>query len=104
MEEQENRFLVMVIHDLLNLWEITKGKNNKDAIASNIMYVVKQYPKFLRAHWRFSKTVVNKLFEFMHETHPDAQDSKKDSVPVEIEIDLAAYHIKGILSLLLKNK
>ena len=30
MEEQENRFLVMVIHDLLNLWEITKGKNNKD--------------------------------------------------------------------------
>ena len=47
---------------------------------------------------------MNKLFEFMHETHPDAQDSKKDSVPVEIEIDLAAYHIKGILSLLLKNK
>ncbi|KAI7726756.1 hypothetical protein M8C21_006128 [Ambrosia artemisiifolia] len=73
MEEQENRFLVMVIRDLLNLCEITKGKDNKAVIASNIMYVVGQYPRFLRAHWKFLKTVVNKLFEFMHETHPGVQ-------------------------------
>ncbi|GAA0143803.1 transporter [Lithospermum erythrorhizon] len=74
MEEQENRFLVMVIRDLLNLCEIIKGKDNKAVIASNIMYVVGQYPRFLRAHWKFLKTVVNKLFEFMHETHPGVQD------------------------------
>ncbi|KAG9133939.1 hypothetical protein Leryth_004637 [Lithospermum erythrorhizon] len=74
VEEQENRFLVMVIRDLLNLCEITKGKDNKAVIASNIMYVVGQYPRFLRAHWKFLKTVVNKLFEFMHETHPGVQD------------------------------
>ena len=43
-------------------------------IASNIMYVVGQYPRFLRLHWKFLKTVVNKLFEFMHETHPGVQD------------------------------
>jgi hypothetical protein len=36
-------------------------------------YVVGQYPRFLRAHWKFLKTVVNKLFEFMHETHPGVQ-------------------------------
>lgn len=36
-EEQENRFLVTVIRDLLNLCEITKGKDNKAVIASNIM-------------------------------------------------------------------
>lgn len=35
--------------------------------------MVGQYPKFLRAHWKFLKTVVNKLFEFMHETHPGVQ-------------------------------
>ncbi|CAN1269139.1 Protein EXPORTIN 1A [Linum perenne] len=64
VEEQENRFLVMVIRDLLNLCEITRGKDNKAVIASNIMYVVGQYPRFLRAHWKFLKTVVNKLFEF----------------------------------------
>ncbi|XP_052197113.1 protein EXPORTIN 1A [Diospyros lotus] len=79
MEEQENRFLVMVIRDLLNLCEITKGKDNKAVIASNIMYVVGQYPRFLRAHWRFLKTVVNKLFEFMHETHPGVQDMACDT-------------------------
>jgi exportin-1 len=36
--------------------------------------VVGQYPRFLRNHWKFLKTVVNKLFEFMHETHPGVQD------------------------------
>lgn len=35
--QQENRFLVTVIRDLLNLCEITKGKDNKAVIASNIM-------------------------------------------------------------------
>ncbi|XP_052292467.1 protein EXPORTIN 1A isoform X2 [Citrus sinensis] len=79
MEEQENRFLVMVIRDLLNLCEMTKGKDNKAVIASNIMYVVGQYPRFLRAHWKFLKTVVNKLFEFMHETHPGVQDMACDT-------------------------
>ncbi|KAJ4953649.1 hypothetical protein NE237_030481 [Protea cynaroides] len=79
VEEQENRFLVMVIRDLLNLCEITKGKDNKAVIASNIMYVVGQYPKFLRAHWKFLKTVVNKLFEFMHESHPGVQDMACDT-------------------------
>ena len=38
-----------------------------------------QYPRFLRAHWRFLKTVVNKLFEFMHETHEGVQDMACDT-------------------------
>jgi exportin-1 len=42
-------------------------------------YVVGQYPRFLRAHWKFLKTVVNKLFEFMHETHPGVQDMACDT-------------------------
>lgn len=52
--------------DLLGLCEQKRGKDNKAIIASNIMYIVGQYPRFLRAHWKFLKTVVNKLFEFMH--------------------------------------
>ncbi|KAH0978653.1 hypothetical protein GBA52_005830 [Prunus armeniaca] len=79
VQYKENRFLVMVIRDLLNLCEIIKGKDNKAVIASNIMYVVGQYPRFLRAHWKFLKTVVNKLFEFMHETHPGVQDMACDT-------------------------
>nr|NVI73667.1 embargoed [Cucujiformia] len=72
-EEDEKRFLVTVIKDLLGLCEQKRGKDNKAIIASNIMYVVGQYPRFLRAHWKFLKTVVNKLFEFMHETHEGVQ-------------------------------
>lgn len=41
-EDQENRFLVTVIRDLLNLCEVTRGKDNKAVIAANIMYVVGQ--------------------------------------------------------------
>ena len=36
-EEQENHFLVTVIRDLLNLCELTRGKDNKAVIASDIM-------------------------------------------------------------------
>ena len=68
-EDSEKRFLVTVIRDLLGLCEIKKGKDNKAVVASNIMYIVGQYPRFLKAHWKFLKTVVNKLFEFMHERH-----------------------------------
>ena len=68
-EETEKRFLVTVIKDLLGLTEMKRGKDNKAVVASNIMYIVGQYPRFLKAHWKFLKTVVNKLFEFMHESH-----------------------------------
>ena len=78
-ELDEKRFLVLVIRDLLKLCEEQKGKDNKAVVASNIMYIVGQYPRFLRAHWKFLKTVVNKLFEFMHEHHPGVQDMACDT-------------------------
>lgn len=78
-EDEEKRFLVTVIKDLLGLCEQKRGKDNKAVVASNIMYVVGQYPRFLKAHWKFLKTVVNKLFEFMHEVHPGVQDMACDT-------------------------
>jgi len=78
-ELDEKRFLVTVIKDLLRLCEEQRGKDNKAVVASNIMYIVGQYPRFLRAHWKFLKTVVNKLFEFMHEHHPGVQDMACDT-------------------------
>ena len=47
-EEDEKRFLVTVIKELLHLCEFKKGKDHKAIIAANIMYVVGQYPRFLR--------------------------------------------------------
>eukprot|EP00931_Biecheleriopsis_adriatica_P036987 TRINITY_DN21233_c2_g1_i1.p1 TRINITY_DN21233_c2_g1~~TRINITY_DN21233_c2_g1_i1.p1 ORF type:complete len:1101 (-),score=267.98 TRINITY_DN21233_c2_g1_i1:68-3370(-) len=78
-ETDEKRFLVAVIRDLLSLCEMKKGKENKAVVASNIMYVVGQYPRFLRAHWKFLKTVIFKLFEFMHETFPGVQQMAVDT-------------------------
>mmetsp|Transcript_27139 Transcript_27139/g.105615 ORF Transcript_27139/g.105615 Transcript_27139/m.105615 type:complete len:1095 (-) Transcript_27139:1849-5133(-) len=78
-EAEEKQFLVTVVKELLQLCEMKRGKDNKAVVASNIMYVVGQYPRFLRAHWKFLKTVVNKLFEFMHETHPGVQDMACDT-------------------------
>jgi len=78
-EDTEKRFLVTVIKELLGLCEMKRGKDNKAVVAANIMYVVGQYPRFLKAHWKFLKTVVNKLFEFMHETHEGVQDMACDS-------------------------
>ncbi|KAJ1026401.1 hypothetical protein NDA13_003782 [Ustilago tritici] len=78
-EETEKRFLVTVIKDLLGLCEMKRGKDNKAVVASNIMYIVGQYPRFLKAHWKFLKTVVNKNFEFMHESHEGVQDMACDT-------------------------
>mmetsp|Transcript_13038 Transcript_13038/g.37523 ORF Transcript_13038/g.37523 Transcript_13038/m.37523 type:complete len:1117 (-) Transcript_13038:31-3381(-) len=78
-EINEKRFLVSVIKDLLSLCELKRGKENKAVVASNIMYVVGQYPRFLRAHWKFLKTVLFKLFEFMHENFPGVQEMAVDT-------------------------
>ncbi|KAI8975726.1 nuclear export factor CRM1 [Mycotypha africana] len=78
-EDTEKRFLVTVIKELLSLCEMKRGKDNKAVVASNIMYCVGQYPRFLKAHWKFLKTVVNKLFEFMHESHEGVQDMACDT-------------------------
>ncbi|KAJ2814729.1 Karyopherin transporter, partial [Coemansia furcata] len=78
-EDQERRVLVIIIKDLLSLCELKRGKDNKAVVASNIMYVVGQYPRFLKAHWKFLKTVANKLFEFMHELHEGVRDMACDT-------------------------
>jgi exportin-1 len=69
-QEKENEFVVMTIKQLLNLCEATSGKSGKAQVATDIMYVVGQFPSFLCAHWAFLRTVIKKLNEFMHESHP----------------------------------
>ncbi|KAI6099888.1 armadillo-type protein [Pisolithus croceorrhizus] len=54
-------------------------ETEKRFLVTDIMYIVGQYPRFLKAHWKFLKTVVNKLFEFMHETHEGVQDMACDT-------------------------
>lgn len=78
-ENDEKQFIIVTIQDLLKLVGATQIKDAKAVIASNIMYIVGQYPRFLRAHWRFLRTVITKLIEFMHELHPGVQDMACDT-------------------------
>jgi exportin-1 len=68
-EDKERDFLVQVIKSLLSLVEQKRGKGDKAILASDIMYIVGQYPRFLKNHWVFLKTVILKLWEFMHEEY-----------------------------------
>jgi len=79
LEDDENKFVVQVIKELLNLCEKTTGKSNKALVAADIMYVVGSFPRFLRGHWAFLKTVIKKLNEFMHEKHPGVQDMASET-------------------------
>lgn len=74
LEDEENKFVVTIIKELLNLVDKKKGKDNKALVAADIMYVVGQFPRFLCTHWAFLRTVIKKLNEFMHEKHPGVQD------------------------------
>lgn len=75
----EKHFLSTVLTGLLTFTGLKRGKDNKAVVASNIMYIIGQYPRYLRAHWQFLTTVVAKLFQFMHETHEGVQDMACDT-------------------------
>ncbi|KIY72622.1 hypothetical protein CYLTODRAFT_367384 [Cylindrobasidium torrendii FP15055 ss-10] len=78
-EQDEKQFLVTVLQKMLTLVERMKGKDNKAVGAAGIMYICGQYPRFLKGHWSFLRTVVEKLFEFMHEKHEGVQDMACDT-------------------------
>lgn len=48
-------------------------------VAANIMWIVGQYPRFLRNHFSFLRTVVKKLDEFTEEEYPGVKDMAVDT-------------------------
>ena len=78
-EEQERRLLVATIMDLLRLIQMKSTKDDKVIIAGCLMYVIQQYPRFLKLHYALLRTVIRKNFDFMHETHPGVQDMACDT-------------------------
>lgn len=78
-EDDERRLLMTTIMDLLRLVQMKETKDDKAVVAGCLMYVIQQYPRFLKQHFKFLKTVINKNFEFMHEKHPGVQDMACDT-------------------------
>ncbi|KAL0235172.1 hypothetical protein GEMRC1_001754 [Eukaryota sp. GEM-RC1] len=70
----EKTFVVLVLKRLLDLCNKFRTKDHRAVVASNIMYICSQYPRFLRNSPKFMGTVCNKLFEFMKEEHPGVKE------------------------------
>jgi exportin-1 len=76
----EKNTFVAFLRDLLHLCDHTRGRENRAVIASGIMYVVGQYPRFLNNHARFCRTVISKNCDFMKESFPGVKDMAVDTV------------------------
>ncbi|EZG78145.1 putative exportin 1-like protein [Gregarina niphandrodes] len=70
----ELNFLLVVLRALLGLCQQKSGKENKALIAAMIMYVMGQFPRFLRENEQLLKVVTGKCLEFMEDTFPGVQD------------------------------
>lgn len=77
--EDEYELFVNIIKGLLVLCKEMQGRENRAVIASDIMFVVGQYPRFLRNHINFLFTVARKVFEFMREPFPGVKDMAVDT-------------------------
>ncbi|CCF58359.1 hypothetical protein KAFR_0E02060 [Kazachstania africana CBS 2517] len=78
-EETEQYFLLSVLEELMTLSENQGSKENKDVFASNMIYIVGQYPRFLKNRWDFMTSVISKLFEFMRIENEGIQDMACDT-------------------------
>lgn len=72
-KNQEKGLLIKVLTNLLNMVEHHQKLQEKATIATNIMYVVGQYPEFLTSNEAFFFCVISKLFEFMTNTYDEVK-------------------------------
>ncbi|KAL0225343.1 hypothetical protein RCL1_003255 [Eukaryota sp. TZLM3-RCL] len=75
----EKSFFVSVLKKLLELCNQFNERQHRAVVASNIMYVCSQYPRFLRNQPTFLFTVCAKLIEFMKEQFPGIKEMAADT-------------------------
>ncbi|ELA42365.1 uncharacterized protein VICG_00463 [Vittaforma corneae ATCC 50505] len=78
-ESVERDFFVSIIKNLLTMCELRNSKDEKAIIASNIMFIIGQYYRFLKYHNDFLTVVVKKLFEFMEEKYQGIKEMACDN-------------------------
>ena len=77
--KRESQLLTGTIMDLLTLIKQKVDKDDKAVIAGCIMYIIQQYPRFMKNHYEFLRIVILKNFEFMNEPHPGVKDMALDT-------------------------
>lgn len=78
-EAVERDFFVLIIKNLLTMCELRNQKSEKAIVASNIMFIIGQYYRFLKYHNDFLIVVVKKLFEFMDEKYQGIKEMACDN-------------------------
>ncbi|KAI5171829.1 exportin-1 [Pancytospora epiphaga] len=67
-EGEERNFFLAIMQSLLTLCEMRDRREERSIIASNIMFIIGQFHRFLKYSNEFMFVVLRKLFEFMGET------------------------------------
>lgn len=78
-EVAERDFFVTIINTLLTICELRGRREEKAIIASNIMFIIGQYNRFLKYNNDFLFVVIRKLFEFMGETYEGIKEMACDN-------------------------
>ncbi|CAB4254893.1 similar to Saccharomyces cerevisiae YGR218W CRM1 Major karyopherin, involved in export of proteins, RNAs, and ribosomal subunits from the nucleus [Maudiozyma barnettii] len=79
-EESENNFIKSILDKLTMIKDdhITNS-NDRALFDSNVMYIVGQYPRFMKNHWQFLLQIINKLFQCMHDINEGIRDMACDT-------------------------
>eukprot|EP00796_Vickermania_ingenoplastis_P010057 gene10057-7027_t len=79
--DDETQLYNTIMQGLLKLCKEMEGSENRAVILSSILFVVGQYPRYLRTHKSFLHVVLKKIFDFMHEnTIAGVQDMAVDTL------------------------
>lgn len=65
--DKEKTFITQLIRIQLSMSQSAQDPNERAIIAAGIMHICSQYPRFLQKFQNFLRTVVGKLFDFMHQ-------------------------------------
>lgn len=78
-EKKEREFFVSIINRLLNFCEERVRQEERAIIASNIMFIIGQFQRFLKFNAEFMYVVIRKLFEFMQESYEGIKEMACDN-------------------------
>lgn len=79
-EVSENVFIKTVLEKLTAIPDDhILSPNDRALYDSNVMYIVGQYPRFLKNHWEFLLNIMDKLFQCMHDPNEGIRDMACDT-------------------------
>ena len=72
--EEEKVFITRFLKILFDMTQRMPDPQDRAVVASGLMYVCSQYPRFLMKYREFLLSVLKKLFEFMHQEVPGVKE------------------------------